>query len=46
MDVAEVSLIVVSVSLISLFFALILGRCLEMASDEAEGLDQAHRRWR
>jgi len=39
MDVAETSLIVVSVWLISLFFALVLGHWLEMAKDEAWELE-------
>ena len=37
MDVAEASLIVVSVWVTSLFFALVLGHWLEMAKDEGRG---------
>ena len=43
MDVAETSLIVVSVWLISLFFALVLGHWLEMANDDAGGLEDVAR---
>jgi hypothetical protein len=38
MDVAEASLIVVSVWVTSLFFALVLGHWLEMAKGDAGGL--------
>ena len=38
MDVAEASLIVVSVWVTSLFFALVIGHWLEMAKDDAGGL--------
>jgi hypothetical protein len=38
MDVAEASLIVVSVWVTSLFFALVIGHWLEMAKDHAGGL--------
>ena len=38
MDVAEASLILISVWVTSLFFALVLGHWLEMAKDDAGGL--------